>query len=151
MSEALLFNLVPGESMAAVQDRLVSLFADCPDWDARYEKLIRLGRELPPMPEAYRTDGNKIKGCQSQVWLFPDMVQGKVHFHADSDALIVKGIVALLICAHQDRTPAEILATPFTLLDRLELSRYLTPTRANGLAAMLKQMRLYAFALQARA
>lgn len=139
-----------GESMKEAQDRLFHYFDGCADWDGRYERLIALGKTLPPMPEAMQVDSHKIKGCQSQVWLFPEVREGHLHFHADSDALIVKGIVALLVAAHQDRTPAEILATPFDLIERLELSRYLTPTRANGLASMLKQIRMYAFALQGR-
>ncbi|MBN8217329.1 MAG: SufE family protein [Spirochaetes bacterium] len=137
-------------TIAETQEALLAEFASCGDWDARYQKLILLGKALPPMPEAMRIDANKIKGCQAQVWLFPEWKGGLVYFHADSDALIVKGIVALLVRIYNGQAPAAILSEPLTLIDKLELTRYLTPTRANGLSAMLKQLRLFAYALQAR-
>ncbi len=138
------------ESMSESQARLLKEFEKFPDWDARYARLIQMGRELPAMPENFRTEANKIKGCQAQVWLFPELKDGRIQFHADSDALITKGIVALLATVYSGQSPDAILTEPLFLLDKLELSKYLSPTRSNGLAAMVKQIKLYALALKAR-
>jgi len=137
-------------SIKEIQDRLLGEFEKFPDWDGRYSRLIEMGRELPAMPENLKTDANKIKGCQAQVWMFPELRDGRVFFHADSDALITKGIVALLVKVYSGQGPNAILEEPLYLLDKLELSKYLSPTRSNGLLAMLKQLKLYALALKAR-
>jgi cysteine desulfuration protein SufE len=137
-------------TIAETQEALLAEFAGCVDWDARYQKLIALGKDLAAMPEGMRIDANRIKGCQAQVWLFPEWKDGKILFHADSDAMIVKGIVAMLTRIYGGQEPVAILSEPLFLIDRLELTRYLTPTRANGLAAMVKQIRLFALALKAQ-
>lgn len=137
-------------SIKEIQDRLLAEFEKFPDWDGRYARLIEMGRELVAMPENLKIDANKIKGCQAQVWMFPELRDGRIFFHADSDALITKGIVALLVKVYSGQGPNAILEEPLYLLDRLELSKYLSPTRSNGLLAMLKQLKLYALALKTR-
>ena len=117
------------------------------DWMDRYEEIIRLGGDLPSYPEEHRTEAFKIKGCQSQVWLHPEMREGRLHFDADSDASITKGLVAMMVTAFSDLPPAAIANADLSFLDRLGLREHLSPTRANGLSAMIKQMKLYAFVL----
>ena len=119
------------------------------DWMDRYQLLIDLGNEQEPLDEKYKTEQNLIEGCQSRVWLQADEVGGKVIFKAESDALIVKGIIALLIKVVSGHTPDEILNSELYFIDRIGLRENLSPTRANGLAAMIKQMRLYALAFAA--
>ena len=134
-----------------IQDEIVEEFSDFDDWMDRYQMLIDLGNDQPPLDEKYKTEQNLIDGCQSRVWLQADMQNGLLHFQAESDALIVKGIVALLIRALSDHTPAEILSTDLYFIERIGLREHLSPTRSNGLLAMLKQMKLYALAFQAKA
>ena len=132
-----------------LQDEVIAEFSDFDDWMDRYQLLIDLGNEQAPLHEAYKTDSNLIEGCQSRVWLQADLIDGKVHFQAESDALIVKGIVALLIRVVSDHTPDEILNADLYFIDRIGLKEHLSPTRSNGLLAMVKQMRMYALAFKA--
>ena len=134
-----------------VQDEIILEFNDFDDWLDRYQLLIDLGGEQEPLPNEYKTDNNLIEGCQSRVWLQADFVDGKVLFRAESDALIVKGIVSLLIKVYSGRTPDEILETEPYFVEAIGLKEHLSPTRSNGLLAMIKQMRLYALAFKAKA
>lgn len=120
------------------------------DWMDRYALLIDLGNDLSPFPESDRTERNLIDGCQSKVWFTAELADGKVLFKGDSDALLVKGIVALLVKVLSGHTPQEILDAELYFIDRIHLREHLSPTRSNGLLAMLKQMRLYALAFQAK-
>ena len=117
----------------------------------RYQLLIDLGNDEEPLPEEYKTEQNLIDGCQSRVWLHADYRDGRLHFAAESDALIVKGIVALLIRVLSDATPQEILDADLYFIDAIGLKDHLSPTRSNGLVAMVKQMRMYALAYQSKA
>ena len=130
------------------QQRIVDEFQGLPGWEERYERLIQLGMALPPFPEEHRVEALKVKGCQSQVWLRARLEEGRVLLQADSDALIVKGLVALLLRAYSGLSPAEILATKPEFVAAIGMREHLSPTRANGLAAMLKQVQLYALAFQ---
>ncbi len=132
-----------------IQDEIIEEFADFDDWMDRYQLLIDLGSEQPPLDNKYKTEQNLIDGCQSRVWLQADMQDGLVHFQAESDALIVKGIVALLIRVLSDHTPQEILDADLYFIEKIGLREHLSPTRSNGLLAMLKQMKLYALAFKA--
>lgn len=132
------------------QQEVVSEFRDFDDWMDRYQMLIDMGQEQPPLPEQYKTESNLIDGCQSRVWLQADFTPaGRIHFQAESDALIVRGIVSLLIRVLDDHTPEEILEADLHFIDDIGLREHLSPTRSNGLMAMLKQMRLYALAFKA--
>lgn len=133
-----------------IQDEVIEEFSDFEDWMDKYQLLIDLGSEQEPLPEQYKTEQNLIDGCQSRVWLQADMVDGVIHFQAESDALIVKGIVALLVRVLGDHTPAEILEADLYFINEIGLREHLSPTRSNGLVAMLKQMKLYALAFQAK-
>lgn len=132
------------------QDNIIEEFSSFDDWLDRYQLLIDLGSEQPPLDEQYKTDNNLIEGCQSRVWLQADYVDGKVLFRAESDALIVKGIVALLIDVYSGHTPDEILGSDLYFVEAIGLKEHLSPTRSNGLLAMIKQMRLYALAFKAK-
>lgn len=136
--------------MEAIQDQIIEEFTVFDDWLDRYNYLIELGNDLPPFNEAYRTQENLINGCQSKVWLNADYRDGKVLFEADSDAIIVKGIVALLLRVLSGRTPGEILNTELRFIDGIGLTQNLSPTRSNGLLAMVKKMKLYALAYQTK-
>ena len=129
-----------------IQDEIIAEFSDFDDWMDRYQMLIDMGSEQEPLEEKYKTEQNLIDGCQSRVWLQADMVDGKLQFRAESDALIVKGIVALLVRVLSDHTPQEILDADLYFIDRIGLREHLSPTRSNGLGAMLKQMKMYALA-----
>ena len=133
-----------------IQDEIIEEFSDFEDWMDKYQLLIDLGSDQPPLEEKYKNEQNLIDGCQSRVWLQADMVDGKLHFQAESDALIVKGIVALLIRVLGDHTPQEILDTDLYFIERIGLSEHLSPTRSNGLLAMIKQMKMYALAFKAK-
>lgn len=133
-----------------IQDEIIEEFTGFDDWLDRYQLLIDLGNEQEPLPEEYKTDNNLIEGCQSRVWLQADVVDGKVIFRAESDALIVKGIVALLIKVYSGHTPDEILASEPYFVEAIGLKEHLSPTRSNGLVAMIKQMRLYALAFKTK-
>jgi cysteine desulfuration protein SufE len=129
-----------------IQDEIIAEFSDFDDWMDRYQMLIDMGSEQPTLEEKYKTEQNLIDGCQSRVWLQADMVDGKLQFRAESDALIVKGIVALLVRVLSGHTPQEILDADLYFIDRIGLREHLSPTRSNGLGAMLKQMKMYALA-----
>ena len=133
-----------------IQDSIIEEFSDFEDWLDRYQLLIDLGNEQEPLPEEYKTDNNLIEGCQSRVWLQADFVDGKVQFRAESDALIAKGIVSLLIKVYSGHTPDEILESEPYFVEAIGLKEHLSPTRSNGLVAMIKQMRLYALAFKAK-
>lgn len=132
-----------------LQQEVIDEFSDFDDWMDKYQLLIDLGSEQEPLPEQYKTPQNLIDGCQSRVWLQADYIDGKVHFQAESDALIVKGIVTLLIRVLSDHTPDEILTADLHFINDIGLTEHLSPTRSNGLLAMLKQMKLYAMAFKA--
>lgn len=133
-----------------IQDEIIEEFADFDDWMDRYQLLIDLGSSQPKLDDKYKTEQNLIDGCQSRVWLQADMKDGLLHFQAESDALIVKGIVALLVRVLSDHTPEEILVADLYFIESIGLREHLSPTRSNGLLAMLRQMKLYALAYQAR-
>lgn len=128
-----------------IQDEIIGEFSEIEDWMDRYGYIIDLGNQLPPIDEKYKTPQYLIEGCQSRVWINAELTpDGRVHFEADSDAIIVKGIIALLIKVLNDRTPDDILNSDLYFIDRIGLSEHLSPTRSNGLLAMVKQMRVYA-------
>ena len=129
-----------------IQDEIIEEFSGFDDWMDKYQLLIDLGNEQEPLDGKYKTEQNLIDGCQSRVWLQADYADGKIHFSAESDALIVKGIVALLIRVLSDHTPQEILDADLYFIEEIGLKEHLSPTRSNGLVAMVKQMRLYALA-----
>ena len=133
-----------------LQDEVIEEFSDFDDWMDRYQLLIDLGNEQEPLDEKSKTEQNLIEGCQSRVWLQADLVDGKVNFQAESDALIVKGIIALLIKVVSDHTPDEILNADLYFIEKIGLKEHLSPTRSNGLLSMVKQMRMYALAFKAK-
>lgn len=134
-----------------IQDEIIEEFQDLDDWMDRYQLLIDMGNEQEPLDEKYKTEQNLIDGCQSRVWLQAEFVEGRVRFMAESDALIVKGIVALLIRVLDNQTPEDILSADLYFIERIGLSEHLSPTRSNGLLAMLRQMKMYALAFKAKA
>ena len=129
-----------------IQDEIIDEFSGLDDWMDKYQLLIDLGNEQEPLDEKYKIESNLIDGCQSRVWLQADYVDGKLNFTAESDALIVKGIVALLIRVLSGHTPQEILDADLYFIEKIGLKEHLSPTRSNGLLAMVKQMRVYALA-----
>lgn len=129
-----------------IQDEVIEEFSDFDDWMDKYQLLIDLGNEQKALDEKYKTESNLIDGCQSRVWLQADYADGVMNFSAESDALIVKGIVALLIRVLDGHTPQEILDADLYFIDRIGLREHLSPTRSNGLLAMIKQIRAYALA-----
>ena len=142
-----------------IQDEIIEEFSGLDDWMDKYQLLIDLGNELAPLDERYKTEQNLIDGCQSRVWLQADLVDGSstgsetvkvIHFSAESDALIVKGIVSLLIRVLSDHTPQEILDADLYFIEELGLKEHLSPTRSNGLVAMVKQIRAYALAFSTK-
>ena len=138
------------ETINELQDEVIEEFSDFDDWMDKYQLLIDRGGEQEPLPEEYKTDANLIDGCQSRVWLQADYADGILTFRAESDALIVKGIVALLVRVLSGHTPQEILDADLYFIDRIGLKEHLSPTRSNGLLAMLKQMKMYALAFKAK-
>ncbi|MDR1370589.1 MAG: SufE family protein [Dysgonamonadaceae bacterium] len=133
-----------------IQDKIIDDFSVFDDWMDKYALLIELGSTLLPLDPKYKTNNNLIEGCQSRVWLQADLVDGNVIFQGESDAVIVKGIVSLLITVLSNRTPDEIMSADLYFIDKIGLKEHLSPTRSNGLVAMLKQMKLYAIAFQAK-
>ena len=133
-----------------LQDEVIEEFSDFDDWMDKYQLLIDLGNEQEPLAPEYKNDQNLIDGCQSRVWLQADLVDGKVEFQAESDALIVKGIIAPLIKVVSGHTPDEILENELYFIEAIGLKDHLSPTRSNGLLAMVKQMRMYALAFKAK-
>ena len=138
------------QSIDEVQQEIVEEFELLGDWTERYKYIADLGRGLPPFPENLRLEENKVKGCQSQVWLSGRLENGRVGFDADSDALIVRGLVALALRVYSERTPEEILANPPEFVNRIGMSEHLSANRANGLQAVIKQIKRYALAFGAR-
>lgn len=132
------------------QDSIIEEFSAFDDWMDKYALLIDLGNSLPSLDEKYKTENNLIEGCQSRVWLQSDYADGIVTFQGESDAVIVKGIVSLLITILSGHTPKEILETELYFIEEIGLREHLSPTRSNGLVAMIKQMRMYALAFQAK-
>ncbi len=137
-------------SINEIQDEIIEEFSQMDDWMDRYQLLIDLGEEQEPLAETEKTEQNLIDGCQSRLWLTCEEHEGRLIFRAESDALIVKGIVALLIRVLNNHTPQEILDADLYFIDRIGLREHLSPTRANGLLAMTRQMKLYAMAIQAK-
>ncbi len=135
-------------SIAAKEAEIIEEFSMFDEWTSKYEYLIDLGRSLPLIDEQLKNEDHLIKGCQSQVWLDASLEEGKVRFKGDSDAQIPKGIVSLLVHVMSDESPEEIVNTELTFIDKIGLKEHLSPTRANGLVAMVKQMKLYALAFQ---
>ena len=133
-----------------LQDEVIEEFSDFDDWMDKYQLLIDLGNEQEPLAPEYKNDQNLIDGCQSRVWRQADLVDGKLEFQAESDALIVKGIIALLIKVVSSHTPDEILENELYFIEAIGLKEHLSPTRSNGLLAMVKQMRMYALAFKAK-
>lgn len=136
-------------TIKAIQEELVEEFAMFDDWMQRYEYMIDLGKSLPLIEEQNKTDDRVIKGCQSKVWLYSEMNHTKIDFTADSDAILTKGLVALLLRVFSNQTPEDILKADTLFIDEIGLKEHLSPTRANGLVSMLKQIKLYAIAQQA--
>ncbi|WP_340075945.1 SufE family protein [Leptobacterium sp. I13] len=137
--------------MATIQDiqnEIVDEFSMFDDWMQRYEYMIELGKSLPLIEEKYKTDDNLIKGCQSKVWVHAELKDDKLVFTADSDAIITKGIIAILIRAFSNQKPQDIIEADTTFIDEIGLKEHLSPTRANGLVSMIKQLKMYAIAYQ---
>jgi cysteine desulfuration protein SufE len=137
-------------NMNEIQEEIIAEFDVFEDWLDKYNFLIELSNDLPIMDPKYKTNEYLINGCQSKVWLRADLVDGKVRFTADSDAIITKGIVSLLIRVLSDRDPGEIMDTDLVFIDRIGLRENLSPTRSNGLLSMVKQMKLYALAYKTK-
>ena len=144
-------NVGTMNDLRETQKEIVEEFSIFDDWLDKYNYLIELGNELPELDPAYKTNEYLINGCQSKVWLHADQKEGKLIFSADSDAIIVKGIVALLVKVMNERTPDEILDNNLFFIDEIGLSQNLSPTRSNGLLAMVKKMKLYALAYKSKA
>ncbi len=133
-------------SIAEIQEEIIEEFSMFDDWDERFQYVIDLGKGLPIIDERYKVEENTIKGCQSKVWLHADPDHGNIVFTADSDAIITKGIIAILIRTFSNHSPAEILAADTKFIDKIGLKEHLSPTRANGLVSMIKQIKMYAMA-----
>lgn len=137
-------------SIQEIQEEIVDEFSMFDDWMERYEYIIELGKTLPLINEEYKTEENIIKGCQSKVWVNGEESDGKVVFTADSDAILTKGIIAILIRAFSNQTPQAILEANTDFIDEIGLKEHLSPTRANGLVSMIKKIKMYALAFQAK-
>ncbi len=134
-----------------IQDEIIEEFTELDDWMDRYQLLIDMGSDQPALPDQYKTEQNLIDGCQSRVWLQADLTpEGRIHFQAESDALIVKGIVTLLLRVLNEQTPQDILGADLYFIEKIGLREHLSPTRSNGLSAMLKQMKMYALAFKVK-
>lgn len=133
-----------------IQDEIIEEFCDIEDWMDRYAYIIDLGNSLPPIDEQYKTPSHIIEGCQSRVWLNAEMNDGKVIYTADSDAIIVKGIISLLIKVLSNQSPDDIINADLYFIEKIGLAEHLSPTRSNGLVAMVKQIKMYALAFKAK-
>lgn len=133
-----------------IQDEIIDEFSQFDEWLDKYDLLIELGNELSPMDAAHRDEQHLIEGCQSRVWVDAKLEEGRIYYSADSDAIITKGIIALLVRVLNGRTPQEVVDTELYFIDRIGLRENLSPTRSNGLTAMIKQMKLYALAFAGR-
>lgn len=134
-------RLAAAAELLAAQEEIVDTFSLLDDWTDRYQYIIDLGKQLTPFPEEYKTEDYRLKGCQSQVWIRTDLVDGLLHIRATSDSAIVAGLIALLLRVYNDRRPGDIIATPPDFIRRIELESHLSPTRSNGLSAMIQQIR----------
>ncbi|WP_318641830.1 SufE family protein [Flavobacterium ardleyense] len=130
------------------KEEIIEEFSFFEDWDERFQYVIDLGKELPIIEDQYKTEDNIISGCQSKVWLHATLNSGKVEFTADSDAIITKGIIAILIRVFSNQKPADILEANLDFIDQIGLKSHLSPTRANGLVSMIKQIKMYALAFE---
>ncbi|HEU4718027.1 MAG TPA: SufE family protein [Bacteroidia bacterium] len=137
-------------SIIETENEIIDEFSMFDQWDDKYQYIIDLGKSLAPMDEPLKTDDRLIKGCQSRVWLHTELKDGKVIYHADSDAIITKGLVALMVRVLSSHTPKEIVDAPMDFVDRIGLKDHLSPTRSNGLLSMIKQMKLDALALSVK-
>ncbi|MFP5437719.1 MAG: SufE family protein [Bacteroidia bacterium] len=137
-------------SIKDIQEEIVDEFSMFEEWDERYQYVIDLGKSLPLIEEQYKTDDNIIKGCQSKVWLHAEQEDGKVVFTADSDAILTKGLIAIMIRVFSGQKPADILESDTAFVDEIGLKEHLSPTRANGLVSMIKQIKMYALAFSAK-
>ena len=135
-------------SIQEIQDEIIEEFAMFEDWMQRYEYMIDLGKSLPLIAAEFKTDDNIIKGCQSKVWVHAELKDNELEFTADSDAIITKGIIAILIRIFSNQHPKDILASDTSFIDQIGLKEHLSPTRANGLVSMIKQIKMYAIAFQ---
>lgn len=135
-------------TIKAIQDEIIDEFSMFEDWEERYQYMIDLGKTLPLIEEQFKTDDNIIKGCQSKVWVHAEMKDDKVVFTADSDAIITKGIIAILIRVFSNQEPKAIIDADTDFIDAIGLKEHLSPTRANGLVSMIKQLKMYAIAYQ---
>lgn len=133
------------------QNEIIDEFALFDEWMDKYEHIIELGKDLPIIDEHYKTEENLIKGCQSRVWLHAELEDGNIIFTADSDAIITKGIIALMISVFSNHTPKEIAQSDLFFIDKIGLKEHLSPTRSNGLLSMVKQIKMYSIAFQAKA
>ncbi|MEQ8323747.1 MAG: SufE family protein [Vicingaceae bacterium] len=133
------------------QEEFVEQFSMFEDWSDKYEYIISLGKLLKPLSDRYKTDDNIIKGCQSKVWLHAEIHDGKLYFTADSDAIITKGLISMIVSVFSGHQPDEILSTDLTFIDKIGLTEHLSPTRSNGLLSMVKQIKFYALAYSAKA
>jgi len=131
-----------------IQNEIIDEFSMFEDWEERYQYMIDLGKDLPLIDAQYKTDDNLISGCQSKVWVHADLVDNKIVFTADSDAIITKGIIAILIRAFSNQAPKDIIDANTAFIDDIGLKHHLSPTRANGLVSMIKQLKMYAIAYQ---
>lgn len=132
------------------QNRIIKEFEALSDWQERYKHIIKKGQKLPPLEDEFKTEDNIVRGCQSQVWLVTDFEGGKVKFRADSDAAITKGLVALMVNFYSNEDPDTILSTSPDFIRKIGMQEHLSPTRSNGLASMIKQMKIYAMAYKAK-
>ncbi len=138
------------EHIKDIQQKIIREFEALGDWTERYKYIIKMGRELQPLDDEYKVDENLVRGCQSQVWLHTYLKDGKVHFEADSDAAITKGLVALMVRFYSGQDPDTIINTSPEFIQKIGMENHLSPTRSNGLASMVKQMKIYAMAYKAK-
>jgi cysteine desulfuration protein SufE len=137
-------QLTPSQEILDAQAEIVDVFSMFDDWTDRYQYIIDLGRKLPDLPAEQKIESNRLRGCQSQVWMVTENRDGRLHYDAISDSAIVSGLIALMLKVYSDRRPAEIIATPPSFIKDIELEEHLSPTRSNGLGAMVQQIRQFA-------
>src|ERR1035438_5417862 len=139
------------EAITAIEQDIIEDFELFDEWAEKYEYVIEIGRKLPAMDDKYKTESNKIKGCQSSVWMIARFEDGRIYFEADSDSTFVKGLIALLMKVLNGQKPEDIFAAPLEFIDKTGLTTHIAQTRSNGLQAMIKQMKLYAWGYQMKA
>ena len=139
-----------GSTIADREKEIVEAFSFLDSWDDKYEYIIELGKKLPPLDEKYKTDENKVKGCQSTAWLVASEKEGRIYYEADSDAIIVKGLISMLVTVMQGQPAGSILSSKLGFIEEIGMNAHLAQTRSNGLVAMVKQMKNYALAFQAK-